>query len=130
MPENIEQKLAGRDEGRSEPDPNPFMYAITMKPTYKSYILKSKEDPQFIVDQFFKDCKTMGYYVESYVIELDSKKVPHLHGVIRSSFRICTCEGPMRQKGFHIYVKDIYDYVKWENYIMKDQPKEEYSFID
>lgn len=119
----------GRDVGRSEPDPNPFkLYSITIKPTFKTYKVKIIKDPMLLVSLFTSYCFEKGYIPLNHSIELDSKKVPHLHGTIR----VKAIQSPpvLVIKGIHILVKEIYDQQGWEDYINKSIIENAYAFID
>lgn len=110
-------------------DPKP-LYAITIKPTYNSYKKKVEQNPQLLVSFFHTYCEDKGYIPRQHTIEIDSKGISHLHGVMTATPML---PNPTKYyAGWHIFVKHIYELVGWDSYIQKDQGKDpitEYAFI-
>ncbi len=89
------------------------LYAFTVK------VLKSPKDAtELRYESFFKVLFSLSD-VLCYCGELDTKGVLHYHGVIRIKKNFY--RNSLRVKGFHIYLKPIFNIVGWVNYCYKNE---------
>lgn len=110
------------------------LMAITIKPTYKSYIKKIKLNKNILLEFFSEYCIRFNFKPIAHVLELDSLGVPHIHGTIEIPISIDNHKLPKNifQKGYHIFITKIYNIDSWNNYINKQIPdhnQPEYLFI-
>lgn len=128
---NCEQRSAG---GEREPNPINYLYqyAVTIKPTFKSNIDKVLKNRYLLLDFYYTMVVKFRLISMEYNIEFDSKHVPHIHATVLSNDPKLN----MLEKGWHIYIKYIYEITGWRDYIQKDSAtpmlqhfRDTYSFI-
>lgn len=110
--------------GQSEPIQ---LMAITYKPSYLSYIKKSKTDTKFLLDNFYNYIISKKYNLVAHCIEYDTKGIPHIHGTIQVP--ISKLYQDFKVNGWHIYIIKIKNIDKWTDYCNKDQESDGYMFL-
>jgi len=98
------------------------LFAITLK-----LMGKSSTDPSKYFEHYayYFAVKRRYITVKSWAIELDTSKVAHLHGIVKSKFN-CTFASfikDLRLPYFHVVVKVCSDVPGWTRYMMKSPVK-------
>lgn len=91
-------------------------WAFTVKKLGSVKLFKSDYD--FVLNIFSKHGN-----VTDHCYELDKLGIMHIHGIIElpKNFhrkRLCI-------NGYHVKIKEVYDYLGWVEYLSKDQPKKQ-----
>jgi len=134
MAQQVDASVHGVTEGASLSN-QLYYYAVTYKPTFRSYIKKIKQDEKLLFKSFIElfYSKRSGIVMYKNFKEYDSKRVPHLHATISVPYKLDYIE--CQVKGFHLYFKQLEDdknMFLWDKYIQKDvdDGKNGYLFID
>ncbi len=90
---------------------NTRLWAFTVK-----YLSRKTEVTELQYEPFFKVLYQLSEVV-TMCGEVDSKGILHYHGVIRLSDKFYRKN--LRVKGYHLYLKRIYNLVEWIKYTVK-----------
>jgi len=88
-------------------------YCITVKPTLGKYKKEVLENDLFLLEYYIKICTKYNLIRMVSVKELDSKKLPHIHGTVLA-YKMPF----IKEQGWHIHIKKK-DTNGWDDYMMK-----------
>lgn len=103
-------------EGMGACDPNPLkQFALTLKPTLKKYKEEVFKSELFLKEKYNEISNKYNLIRMVSIIEKDSKNLYHIHATF-----LCAKMPFIKEKGWHVYVKEITDNSYWTNYMFKN----------
>lgn len=88
-------------------------YCITVKPTLTEYKQQTMDNDLFLLEFYIKICTKYNMVRLVSIKELDSKKLPHIHGTV-----LCYKMPFIREKGWSIVIKKK-ESSGWDDYLEK-----------